>query len=57
MDPSIRSISHARRAIEFAFNVLLSIKNYKLKTGKMLEVKIGINSGPVTAGVVGHHKP
>lgn len=52
-----RSISHARRAIEFGLLILGAVKNIYVKPGKTLEVKIGIHSGPVAAGVVGSHKP
>ena len=51
------SISHPRRALDFAFDLLLAAKSFRLKTGKSLQLKIGINSGPVISGVVGHHKP
>jgi class 3 adenylate cyclase len=33
------------------------LENVYLKTGDKFRVKIGINSGPVIAGVVGEHKP
>lgn len=49
--------SHARRGVDMALDILRTTKQIKLKSGEGLKVKIGINSGPVTAGVVGHHKP
>lgn len=53
----LKSVSHARRAAEFAFDLLRASKGYKIKNGKPLQLKIGINSGPVISGVVGYHKP
>ena len=32
-------------------------ENILLKSGEHLEIKIGINTGSVIAGVVGSHKP
>jgi len=49
--------SHARRGVDMALDCIRTVKNMKLKYGEPLKVKIGINSGPVTAGVVGYHKP
>ncbi|CAG9328261.1 unnamed protein product [Blepharisma stoltei] len=57
IDPNLTCVSHARRAIEFALLVVKTIKTMKLKNGEELTFKIGINSGKVTAGVVGNHKP
>jgi class 3 adenylate cyclase len=51
------NMSHARRALELAVDILRVIKTKKLKNGDPLLMKIGINTGKVTAGVVGHHKP
>jgi phospholipid-translocating ATPase len=57
LDPSLREVSHARRAIELGLAMISLTNSIRLKSGFQLQVKIGINSGPVTAGVVGHHKP
>ena len=53
----LKGVSHARRAAEFSFDLLRAAKGYKIKNGKPLQLKIGINSGPVISGVVGYHKP
>ncbi|OMJ83656.1 hypothetical protein SteCoe_15383 [Stentor coeruleus] len=45
-----------RLAIDLALDMIRESKKINLKTGK-LSVKIGINTGQVTAGVVGFHKP
>ena len=57
MDQSLLEISHARRAVEMSLEVLRELEKIKLKDNSSLLLKIGINSGPVTAGVVGYHKP
>jgi class 3 adenylate cyclase len=53
----LRQHPHARRCIEVALAILQDVKSIQLKNGNKLQVKIGINTGPVSAGVVGHHKP
>ena len=57
MDSGLTKISHARRAVEMALAVIREVKKIRLKNGNPLMFKVGINSGPVTAGVVGYHKP
>jgi phospholipid-translocating P-type ATPase (flippase) len=54
---SIRHIPHARRILELAICMIQEISNIRLDNESMLRVKIGINTGPVVAGVVGYHKP
>jgi phospholipid-transporting ATPase len=53
----LRKQPHARRAIELAFGMIQEVKTIQLKNGNGLQVKIGINTGTVAAGVVGYHKP
>ncbi|OMJ85620.1 hypothetical protein SteCoe_13034 [Stentor coeruleus] len=57
MDSALIKVPHARRAIEFAISIIKEMEKIQLKDGSSLMFKIGINSGPVTAGVVGYHKP
>ena len=60
LTPEFRRMSHARRSLEFALDVLRAISSIKVKTQEgdaHLLLKIGIHSGPVIAGVVGSHKP
>lgn len=57
LDPIFRSVSHARRAVEMAIGIIKATNKIKLINGGTLQVKIGIHSGNVTAGVVGFHKP
>jgi magnesium-transporting ATPase (P-type)/class 3 adenylate cyclase len=57
IDPNIAHVPHARRALEMGLSVLKEAGKITLRNGNPLRFKIGINSGPVTAGVVGYHKP
>ena len=57
IDPSLKEVSHPRRALEMSLAMISLAQTIRLKTGFQLQVKIGVNSGPVTAGVVGYHKP
>jgi class 3 adenylate cyclase len=56
LDSYLSSISHARRLVELALGMIRAIQKTHLK-GSRVQIKIGINSGPVRAGVVGFHKP
>ena len=53
----VRDIPHARRAIELALSMIQEVSTIRLTSGSFLQVKIGINTGTVVAGVVGYHKP
>jgi len=57
MRSELRDKNHAIRTIELALDILKSLEPICLKNDDKLQVKIGINSGPVVAGVVGEHKP
>ena len=57
MEAKLTCVPHARRAIEFALAIIREAEKIPLKDGNIVMFKIGINTGPVTAGVVGHHKP
>lgn len=54
---NLRNESHAKLALKFASAVLEEVSEIELKDGDFVKIKIGINSGPVSAGVVGFHKP
>ena len=56
-DSYLSSVPHARRTVELAISILNCVNSIYLKNGNPLTVKIGVNSGPVTSGVVGFHKP
>ena len=57
MNEYYREIPHARRCIEMGLSIIKNSEKFYLKNKETLQFKIGINSGPVTAGVVGLHKP
>lgn len=57
MAPGILARNHAERTISMALAVLKSLELVFLKSGEKFKVKIGINTGPILAGVVGEHKP
>jgi class 3 adenylate cyclase len=47
---------HAGAAARFALALLESIAKYNAEQGLSLKLRIGIESGPVVAGVIGKHK-
>jgi phospholipid-translocating ATPase len=57
MSPDLLAKNHATRILRLALDILKRIEPICLKTGEKFQVKIGINTGPVVAGVVGEHKP
>lgn len=57
LSPEQLAKNHAERTVLVAFDILKKLENVYLKTGEKFRVKMGINSGPVIAGVVGDHKP
>jgi len=49
-------IGHAEAMLEFAIDMLEIVNLYNKKTGRDLQLRIGINTGPVVAGVIGKQK-
>jgi class 3 adenylate cyclase len=47
---------HARRIVMLAVDILKHIRDFREETGADLSLRIGVNSGPVVAGVIGSTK-
>lgn len=47
---------HAQAAVRMALGVRDFVERYRLSDGRRLAVRIGLNSGPLVAGVIGKHK-
>ncbi len=47
---------HAQAIADMALDMLETVKRFNATTGSTLQVRIGINSGPVVAGVIGKKK-
>ena len=50
------AVSHPVDAVLAALEIVQTVKNMVLPEGVELEVRVGIHTGPVVAGVVGVHK-
>ena len=48
--------NHVEAVANFALESQERLKRFKLKTGDELQMRIGINTGPVVAGVIGTKK-
>lgn len=53
--PTRRS-DHADAIVAFAFDLQAALAIFNRETGHELHLRVGINSGPVTAGVIGRHR-
>jgi class 3 adenylate cyclase len=51
-----RRSDHADAIVVFAFELQETVAAFNRETGRNLRLRIGINSGPVTAGVIGRHR-
>jgi len=52
-----RCSNHAEQAAGFALDIIDMIKTFKTVTGESIQIRIGLHSGPVTAGVLGDLVP
>lgn len=53
---SLPYLDHEKRAIDFALEMLLIVRRYNNERGFQLNIRMGINSGSVVAGIVGRNK-
>ena len=49
-------VDHAEAIAEMALDMLDAISQFRTQTGESLNMRIGINTGPVVAGVIGTNK-
>jgi class 3 adenylate cyclase len=47
---------HARAVVAMALEMLAAVRDYSARTGRALDVRIGVHTGPVVAGVIGVRK-
>lgn len=52
-----RSSDHAVRAVDFAIDIVEVVKEFKTPKGEPVLIRVGLNSGPITAGVLGEMNP
>lgn len=48
---------HAARAVNFSLDILEMVRNFKTVMGDPIQIRIGLNSGPITAGILGELNP
>ena len=48
---------HAARAVNFSIDVIDMVSRFKTTTGEPIQIRVGLNSGPITAGVLGELNP
>ncbi|MFS8980119.1 adenylate/guanylate cyclase domain-containing protein [Cupriavidus necator] len=52
----VPSADHAARAAHMALDMMDAVARFNARTGYKLQLRIGLNSGAVVAGVIGKHK-
>ncbi len=53
---TIPRLDHIKRSVDFAFSLLKQMNSFNQRHGTNLGLDIGLNSGPVVAGVIGKTK-
>ncbi len=51
-----RTLDHPEMVMEFAIEMLASLERFNSAHGRQLQVRIGVNTGSVVAGVIGKKK-
>ncbi|KAJ1503684.1 Nitrogen permease regulator 2 [Coelomomyces lativittatus] len=44
---------HAKRCVNFALDIIEMVKNYRTTANESINIRVGINSGQITAGLLG----
>jgi class 3 adenylate cyclase len=57
VDTRLLNRHHSVRCTDFGIECQAYLKQIILKSGKSLEVRIGIHTGPVISGILGETKP
>lgn len=52
-----RAPDHAVRAVDFSIDIMAMIATFKTAMNSSIAIRIGLNSGPITAGVLGDLNP
>ena len=52
-----KSTDHAERSAHFAIEIIEMIKVFKTSFGESIQIRVGLNSGPITAGILGELNP
>ncbi|KAJ3020219.1 UNVERIFIED_CONTAM: hypothetical protein HDU68_010304 [Siphonaria sp. JEL0065] len=52
-----RQSDHAEQAAHFAMDLIKMARDFRTETGERMLIRVGLNSGPVTAGLVGEVNP
>jgi class 3 adenylate cyclase len=52
-----RCSNHAEQAAGFALDIMEMIRSFRTVTGEQIQIRIGLHSGSVTAGVLGDLVP
>ncbi|KAI8916300.1 nucleotide cyclase [Gorgonomyces haynaldii] len=52
-----RTPDHAAAAVNFALDIVEMVRGFKTEMGSSIQIRVGLNSGPITAGVLGDLNP
>lgn len=52
-----RRADHAELAVQFAIDIVDMVRTFKTEMGSSINIRVGLNSGPITAGVLGDLNP
>ncbi|KAI8916299.1 nucleotide cyclase [Gorgonomyces haynaldii] len=52
-----QSPDHPLKAVEFALEVIEMVRSFKTQAGSSIKVRVGLHTGPITAGILGDLNP